>query len=179
MSKRANNKHKLKGKWLFLTVVILSYALTALIDFPLARESLSLFGDVLLQIIPILIVVLVLMTIINLLMTPDRIQTYLGKTSGVKGWLLAMAGGVLATGPIYTWYILIAELRKQGMQPSLAAAFLYSRAVKLPLLPLLVHYFGIGYTLILTFYLMMFSVLSGVVTGFLADSPHVSKRPEQ
>lgn len=169
MTKQKVNKRKLKGKWLFLAVVVLAYALIALIDLPLARASFFFFGDVVLQIIPILLVVFVLMVIFNLLLTPERIQDYLGKASGLKGWLLALLGGVLATGPIYTWYILIGDLKKQGMQTSLAATFLYSRAIKLPLFPLLFHYFGIGYTLILTFYLIVFSVMSGLITGLLAE----------
>ena len=169
MTQQKTNQRKLKGKWLFLAIVVLIYALITFIDLPLARESFLFFGDVVLKIIPILLVVFVLMVIFNLLLTPQRIQDYLGKASGLKGWLLALVGGVLASGPIYTWYILIGDLRKQGMQTSLAAAFLYSRAIKLPLLPLLVHYFGIGYTVILTIYLLCFSVLSGIITGVLSN----------
>jgi hypothetical protein len=49
------------------------------------------------------------------------------------------------------------------MRASLAAAFLFSRAIKLPLLPLMVHYFGIAYTLVLCLYLLGFSVVGGVL----------------
>ena len=49
------------------------------------------------------------------------------------------------------------------MKTSLAAVFLYSRAVKLPLLPMLVHYFGITYTMVLVGYLILFSIISGLV----------------
>ncbi|WP_455222239.1 hypothetical protein [Kaarinaea lacus] len=169
MTQQSATKPKLSGKWLFLALVLLLYAIVALIDFPLAQESFYFFGNVVFQIFPVLLVVFGLMVIFNLILTPKRIESSLGKASGVKGWLLALAGGVLATGPIYTWYVLVGELKKQGMQTSLAAAFLYSRAVKLPLLPLLVHYFGISYTLILTIYLIGFSILSGIATGFLTD----------
>jgi len=40
---------------------------------------------------------------------------------------------------------------------------LYSRAVKLPLLPLLVHYFGLGYTMVLVLYLIGFSIIGGLL----------------
>jgi hypothetical protein len=40
---------------------------------------------------------------------------------------------------------LLHEVHEKGMQSSLVAVFLYSRAVKLPLLPLMLHYFGTGY----------------------------------
>lgn len=176
MNKQANKRRKFNGRWLFLISVVLIYTLVALLNFPLARESFFFFGSVLLKVIPVLFLVFVLMVIFNMIMTPTRIEAYLGKASGIKGWLLAMLGGVLATGPIYTWYVLIAELKEQGMKNSLAAAFLYSRAVKLPLLPLLIHYFGITYTLMLTFYLLVFSVMSGKITGLLADHSHQAKQ---
>ena len=66
-------------------------------------------------------------------------------------------------GPIYPWYAMLSELRQKGMRNALIAAFLYSRAVKLPLLPLMIHYFGVAYTLVLCLYLIVFSIISGIV----------------
>ncbi|MEJ2315938.1 MAG: hypothetical protein P8Y83_03140 [Gammaproteobacteria bacterium] len=48
------------------------------------------------------------------------------------------------------------------MRPALVAVFLYSRAIKLPLLPLMIHYFGLAYTLLLIAYLLLFSLLNGM-----------------
>jgi hypothetical protein len=45
----------------------------------------------------------------------------------------------------------------------LIATFLYSRAVKLPLLPLMIHYFGFTYTLVLCIYLVIFAVINGIL----------------
>ncbi|WP_157862467.1 hypothetical protein [Nitrosococcus halophilus] len=55
------------------------------------------------------------------------------------------------------------------MDASLAAVFLYSRAVKLPLLPLMIYYFGTAYTLVLCLYLLGFSIMSGVLMRKLED----------
>jgi len=55
------------------------------------------------------------------------------------------------------------------MRPALVAAFLYSRSVKLPLLPLMVYYFGTVYTLVLSFYLVLFSAANGLLTECLAS----------
>ena len=169
MKKQIRKKNKVTGSWLFLGVMILIYSATALIDLSLARQSLHFFVEVFIQIIPVLALVLFLMVLVNLILTPERTRDYLGKASGLKGWLLAMIGGIISTGPIYTWYILLGELKQQGMKPPLVAVFLYSRAVKLPLLPLLIHYFGLTYTLVLSFYLILFSILSGIITGVLAE----------
>jgi len=174
MKQQSRKKKKVTGGWLFLGVMLLIYSTTALIDFSLARQSLRFFVEVFIQIVPVLALVFFLMVLVNLILTPERTRNYLGKTSGLKGWLLAMIGGIFSTGPIYTWYILLGELKQQGMKTPLVAVFLYSRAVKLPLLPLLVHYFGMSYTLILSFYLVVFSIVSGMITGVLAEESNTS-----
>ena len=95
-----------------------------------------------------------------------------GKSAALCG-AVALVGGIFSTGPIYSWYMLLSELKQQGMKQSLMAAFLYSRAIKLPLLPLLIHYFGLTYTLILSLYLLVLSIASGIMTAILAgDKTH-------
>jgi uncharacterized membrane protein YraQ (UPF0718 family) len=93
----------------------------------------------------------------------------MGREAGIKGWFIAAVGGVLASGPIYAWYALLRELREKGMRAPLAAVFLYSRAVKLPFLPLMIHYFGTAYTLVLCLYLLGFSIMNGVLMVKLED----------
>ena len=167
---RPENKSAGKGGWVFLGVMLIIYAITALLDPSLARQAIMFFGQVMGNILPVLVLVFILILLSNLFMTPSRVKSWLGKSAGIKGWLFAMLGGVLASGPIYAWYILLAELGKKGMQVSLMGVFLYARAVKLPLLPLLIHYFGLTYTLVLSFYLIVFSILSGMLTQWLVGN---------
>jgi len=75
-------------------------------------------------------------------------------------------------GPVYAWYPMLRELRQKGMRNGLIAAFLYSRAVKLPLLPLMIHYFGVAYAVVLSLYLIAFSILSGIVIERLTYQSH-------
>lgn len=151
------------GGWLFLLIVVLIYGVIALIDIELTSLAMADFTKLLDKMLPALVIVFILIFMVNLLLEPRWIKKYLGSRSGIKGWLTAIVGGILATGPVYAWYALLRELRQKGMKTSLAAVFLYSRAVKLPLLPLLVHYFGVLYTLVLVCYLIVFSVISGLV----------------
>jgi hypothetical protein len=55
------------------------------------------------------------------------------------------------------------------MRASLASAFLYSRAIKLPLLPLMVHYFGGLYTAVLCIYLLVFAFVSGIAMAIFEE----------
>ena len=151
------------GGWLFLVIVLLIYGVIVLVDFELVAVAIAGFIKLFAKMLPTLVIVFILIFIINLLLEPRWIKKYLGRRSGIKGWITAIVGGILSTGPIYAWYALLRDLRQKGMKSSLAAVFLYSRAVKLPLLPLLVHYFGMMYTIVLVSYLIIFSVISGLV----------------
>ena len=151
------------GGWIFLAVVLMIYGLTAVVDSDLALRALAGFTQLLDKVLPALVLVFVLIFAINLLLDPQRVRKYLGKQSGIKGWLTAIVVGILSTGPVYAWYAVLHDLRQKGMRTSLVAVLLYSRAVKLPLLPLLVHYFGLDYTLVLVLYLIGFSVISGLI----------------
>ena len=54
------------------------------------------------------------------------------------------------------------------MRRALIATFLYSRSVKIAMLPLMILYFGLGYTVILCSYLIIFSVLNGALTEYFS-----------
>jgi len=163
--------NKGSGGWIFLLIVLLIYGVVAVFDDEIAAAAMASFMQLLDKVLPVLGLVFVLLFIINLFLEPAWVKKYLGKRSGLTGWIIAVLGGVLSTGPVYPWYALLKELRDKGMKTSLAAAFLYSRAVKLPLLPLLVHYFGITYTVVLVFYLLGFSIISGLVMQQIVRLP--------
>lgn len=152
-----------RGGWLFLALTLLAYMLLSLFNPEAATKSLAFFAHVMAQVFPMLGLVFLLLFIANLLLEPKWIKRYLGKGSGIKGWIAAIIGGILSLGAIYAWYAMLSELKQKGMRTALIATFLYSRAVKLPLLPLMVHYFGMPYTLILCLYLIIFSVINGIL----------------
>ena len=124
------------------------------------RSSCNIFLNMLLP----LCLVLVLMILLNLFLKPAQIVRFLGKGSGIKGFLLPAAAGIISTGPIYAWYPLLSELKKKGAGNSQIAIFLYNRAVKPFLLPVMVGYFGWEYVLILT----VSTVLGSMTVGYLS-----------
>jgi uncharacterized membrane protein YraQ (UPF0718 family) len=87
----------------------------------------------------------------------------------MKGWVFSIVAGILSTGPIYIWYPLLSDLKEKGMRTSFMGTFLYNRSVKLPLLPIMIYYFGFIYTLILTVYIVLTSVIVGYLTELIAD----------
>jgi uncharacterized membrane protein YraQ (UPF0718 family) len=100
---------------------------------------------------------------------------FLGSESGLRGWLIAVAGGILSHGPVYIWFPLLSDLRGHGTKMGLIAAFIYVRAIKLPWIPLMVEYFGWPFTIIISIYL----IIAGVVQGLLIDLLYVDEQRPQ
>jgi len=158
------------GGWLFLALVLIGYGLSFLLNPELTTDALTFFRRVIQQVLPVLGIVFLFLFIANFLLTPTKVKHYLGKESGLKGWVASIVTGIFSMGPIYAWYAVLAELQKEGMRAALIATFLYSRAVKLPLLPLMIYYFGLTYTSVLCLYLVVFSVIQGLLIDRLM--PH-------
>jgi len=66
-------------------------------------------------------------------------------------------------------------LKEKGMKDSFIATFLYNRAVKIPLMPMMIFYFGISFTAILTIYIVIFSIIN----GFCVDKLLLEKREKE
>jgi len=162
-----------RGGWWFLLGVILLYLLIALFDAGYATASLRHFLKMGYALLPALILVFLFLWLMNLGQGMNqRLARAADRDSGLRGWVIAVGGGILSHGPVYAWYPLLRELRKQGMRPALIAAFLYARSIKLPWLPVMAQYFGLGYMLILTFYMALFSVVNGWLVGRIMGSDH-------
>ncbi len=162
-------KNKLKqtsASWRFLFLIIILYLALFFINRNIFLESFRLYGKIILRIIPIFAVVLFLMTLTNYFIGREFILKYFGK-KGFKKWLFTIIGGILSSGPIYMWYPLLAEWKKKGLNYGLIACFLYNRAIKIPLIPAAVFYFGWHYVVVLTVVMIIASIFQGIAINKL------------
>ena len=164
-NKRKRNKEISTVGMIFLSIVILLYILLSFFMPGLIQQSFKISVNLLLKLIPIFLLLIVLMGVMNYYVSSKTISKYIGKESGTSGWVLAIAGGVLSHGSIYAWYPFLKELRDQGMSSGLVAVFLYNRAVKIPLLPLMVYYFGHSFVIVL----LVFMILASIIEGLLIE----------
>ena len=154
---------KISGKRIFLIIVAGIYLIAAIVNIDLAKSALAEFIFLLKKIIPVLILVFALMLLSNFFLDAKKIKKLAGESAGAKGWFVAVVAGILSSGPIYMWYPLLADLKEKGMKDGFIAAFLYNRAVKIPMLPMMIYYFGWPFTVILTGYMILFSIINGVL----------------
>lgn len=154
-----------RGKYLLL-VVSFFYGLLFFVNSASALSALQQSSAVLLKILPIIAVVILFTALLNYFLQARQVANHLGRESGAKAWLWALAAGVISHGPMYAWYPLLEDLRRHGMRDGLIAVFFASRAIKVPLLPLMVDYFGWGFTLVLSFYILIGALLQGWLLEF-------------
>lgn len=145
----------------FLPLVLLCYLLLGFLDPGGALASLAKSGEILAKLLPVMLVVILLLGAISHFFDAKALSRHLGKESGIRAWLIAVAGGILSHGPSYVWYPMLAKLQGQGVRDGLIATFLYVRSIKLPWLPVMVDYFGWEFTALLSLYLILFGLLQG------------------
>ncbi|MCK5020638.1 MAG: permease [Candidatus Peribacteraceae bacterium] len=153
----------------FFVIVVLGYIVVAFFRFSTIVSALYIAVSLLVKILPVMGYVFFMMVLINLFISPEIVIKYVGKSSGSKRWVAAIVGGIISTGPIYLWYALLKELAQKGMSKGVVATFLYARAIKPFLLPLMVYYFGWKYTVVLTVVMIFFSFVQGFLVEKLTE----------
>lgn len=157
-----NTTEKSRTGWYFLGIVLALYAATAIYSTTIFMRSIAYFWSIIQKILPVLALVFALLAATNLWVKPKSIVKHMGKDAGLKGWVWAVLGGIISTGPIYIWYPFLNEMQKHGARDKYITAFLYNRAIKPALLPLFIYYFGIAYTTTLLFLMIIASIIQGI-----------------
>ncbi len=159
-------KLSFKGAKFFLLVAF-SYLVLFLINSEKTAASLQKSGLILLKLLPVFLAIIVLTAVINYFLKPQEIVKYFGKESSTMGWFYALFGGIISHGPMYAWYPMLQDMKKQGLRDGFIAAFFYARAIKLPLLPLMIDYFGFIFTVILSVYILLGAYVQGRVIEYI------------
>ena len=155
---------KLEFKGLkLLIIVIITYILLFFIDYSKFKDSLEKVNEILIILLPIFVFIIILTALINYFLKPKQILKHFGEDSGKAGLFYSIVGGILSHGPMYAWYGMLEDMRKQGLKDGLITVFLYSRAVKLPLLPLMIAIFGLSYTIVINIYIIIFAIIQGKI----------------
>jgi len=155
--------------WHFLIIVILVYIILSFFNKQAVFLSLEFSLKIVKKVIPIFIFVFILMVLVNYYISPQLIQKYFSKSSGIKRWFIAIIGGIISTGPIYMWYPILKELKQKGVNYGFIATFLYNKAIKPFLLPIMIFYFGWLYTIIITIMMVIMSIIQGLIIGKIEE----------
>ena len=153
-------KLQFKGAKFFVFVAFV-YLVLFFINNEKTAASLQKGGLILIKLIPIFLAVIVLTAVINYFLKPQQIVKYFGEKSGIIGWFYAIIGGIISHGPMYAWYPMLQDMKSHGLRDGLIVTFLYARTIKLPLLPLMIDYFGLIFTTVLLIYILVGAYVQG------------------
>ena len=159
--KKKEKAFSFRGKNFFYVILVL-YGVMFFINSQSVQLALLKSSSILIKILPIFAGVIFFTALLNYFLKPKQIAAHLGHESGLKGWFWALAAGVISHGPMYAWYPLFEDLRKHGMKDELIVVFFASRAIKIPLLPMMIDYFGLAFTISLSFYMLLGAILQGM-----------------
>ena len=158
-------KPKSRRGFIMLSVVGCLYLITFYFNAQAGKEALLVALDTVKMIAPILLVVFFLMALLNTFIDSKSISRHIGEQSGVRGWIIALVGGILSHGPGYIWYPMLSDLRDHGAKDGLVVAFFYTRSIKLPWLPLMISYFGLAFTVVLTLLVILSAWIQGLIVN--------------
>ena len=161
--KEPKDKKALARMFIFPVCVLACYGIVCAIEPHKALIAMKTSGNLLLYIALPLVLVFLIMLALNLFVKPAQIVGLFGKGLRIKGIVFSAVAGIISMGPIYVWYPLLKNLREEGAGTGPITIFLYSRAVKPFLLPVMIAYFGWVYVVILT----VLTVFASIAIGYL------------
>jgi len=130
--------------FIFPACVVVCYGILSVIEPHKALMALKTSANLFLTVTLPLVLVFLIMLALHLFVTPSQIIRLFS-----------------SMGPIYAWYPLLKKLREEGAGTGPIAIFLYSRAIKPFLLPVMITYFGWVYVGILTALTVFASIAIG------------------
>ncbi|MDA3815660.1 MAG: hypothetical protein PF549_04845, partial [Patescibacteria group bacterium] len=154
----------------FFIFSVILYGIIFFVNPELFYNSWNNFLQMAYKIISLLLVLIFpIMFLLNYFVKPEKIKKYFGKQVGFKADLYTTIAGILIVGPPYVLYPMLGDLKKNGMSNRALAIFLYNRNVKIPFIPVMIFYFGLAFTIILSILIIIFGFLSGRIIDFFVE----------
>ncbi len=161
--------YKLMENYALLLIAVTVYLIVLFTNQGLFLSGIKSGWTLLIQVLPEILLVFLFMFVVNLLVDEEKIIQWFGRINSIAGWFWMIIFGIISSGPIYAWYPMMADLKTKGMKNSLIAVFLYNRAIKPQLLPIMVTYFGWVFVAFLTFYMVIGSIISGFLISKIME----------
>ncbi len=111
------------GGWLFLLCVVAGLSVVAIVDADLVVESFRQAWTLTIKLAPLFILVILMMALSETFLDARWIGRWVGRSSGPRGWLIALAAGTLSVGPMHVWVAILQDLRAKGMREGLIVGF--------------------------------------------------------
>jgi uncharacterized membrane protein YraQ (UPF0718 family) len=164
-------KRKFKGSWLFLGSVLIIYLLALLFARQKILDAIIIDFRITIQMIFPLIIAFIIMTVVNLYIGASKVIEFIGNRIGVRGILFSSLAGIISMGPIYAWYPMLKDLMDKGVPSFYICNFLGNRAIKPFLLPVMILFFGLTYTIVFNCTVWVSSIMVSYILSKFVSAP--------
>ena len=135
-----------KKNWL-LWVAVAAYALLATVSLSDAKMAAIINAKTFASVAVTLITVFVFVGLFQVWVREEFILKHLGEESGFRGLLLGAALGTAIHGPLVGVFPLLKTLLNKGARLGVVVAIVSTWAIKVPMIPLELSFFGWRFTL--------------------------------
>jgi len=150
---------------------VVMVATAVLLAFPEKQEIvLTTMWEYFVEMMMVFPAVMVVMGLFTVWVSKDAVVKHLGKTSGVRGFLLSLFLGALPTGPLYVAFPLAASLLKKGARISNIVIFLSAwSCIKLPQEMVELQFLGVEFMVSRLILTVVFVIIMALVIEKVMD----------
>ncbi|MFW5790510.1 MAG: permease [Bacillota bacterium] len=168
-------KNKFKNLIILLASIIIIFSALAIFYPEKSATGREISFSYLKEIIFIFPAVLVLMGLADVWIPQEKVEKYLGNSSGIKGLLLSIFMGALPTGPVFIAFPLASQLLNKGASTINIIVLLGAwGSLKITQIGIEIYFLGIEFA----FYRVMLTLVGIIAIGFftsLLTSPKASQ----
>jgi uncharacterized membrane protein YraQ (UPF0718 family) len=123
------------------------------------------------EVLDIFIAVSIFIGLFQAWVKPPTIVKWLGKGSGLKGFIFVCTFPILMGGHLFTVFPLLKTLREKGARQGAIASFITAWGGKAPLLPLETKFLGWPFALIRLGFVILFAFVMGILMDWVSEKP--------
>ncbi len=169
-NEKIKQRKSLVRDYMIMGAIIVAAAVTLFIFPDKSGAVLGVSKNYFLELIMILPAIMIIIGLFSVWVPKEMVVKYMGKTSGIKGIFLAIALGMLPTGPLYIAFPMAAALIKKGAKISNIVIFISAWAcIKLPQELVEVQFLGIEFTLLRLSLTIIFVIAMGIMIEKIID----------
>jgi len=131
------------------------------------------------DVLDIIVAVSIFIGLFQVRVKPATIVKWLGKGSGLKGFILVCTFPILMGGSLFTIFPLLKTLREKGARVGALASFITAWGGKAPLLPLETKFLGWPFALLRLSLVILFAFVMGFLLDWVGENPgraNINKR---
>ena len=121
------------------------------------------------DVLDIIVAVSIFIGLFQVWVKPATIVKWLGKGSGVRGFILVCTFSIFMGGSLFTIFPLLKTLREKGARPGALASFITAWGGKAPLLPLETQFLGWPFALLRLSLVVLFAFIMGILMDWVGE----------